>query len=92
MSDSARVYVGNCNFNTTRERLRAAFAAYGKIVDVHYVVDPATKLFRGLAFLTYSTPEEAQNAVDRADYGELDGRTLRVKIAEPRPPRARLLP
>jgi RNA recognition motif-containing protein len=39
---------------------------------------------RGFAFVTMSTPEEAQKAIDALNGSQLDGRALTVNIARPR--------
>ena len=39
---------------------------------------------RGFGFVTMSTPEEAQKAIDALNGAELDGRALTVNIARPR--------
>lgn len=85
MIDNARCYIGNVSFRIDRETLREAFSAYGRVTNVHLPIDYETKRNKGYAFIQYATPEEAQLAVARADGGELDGRTLRVQIATPRP-------
>src|SRR3989454_8485861 len=45
---------------------------------------PYTTLFRsGFGFVTMSTPEEAQKAIDALNGASLDGRNLTVNIARP---------
>ena len=39
---------------------------------------------RGFGFVTMSTPEEAQKAIDALNGKQLDGRALTVNIARPR--------
>jgi len=39
---------------------------------------------RGFGFVTMSTPEEAQTAIDAWNGVELDGRALTVNVARPR--------
>jgi RNA recognition motif-containing protein len=39
---------------------------------------------RGFAFVTMSSPEEAQKAIDALNGSQLDGRALTVNIARPR--------
>lgn len=42
---------------------------------------------RGMAIADFDSPEAAATAVERLNESEMDGRTLNVRIAEPRPPR-----
>jgi len=48
------------------------------------MMDRMTGKPRGFGFITMSTPEEAQKAIDSLNGTELDGRALTVNIARPR--------
>ena len=84
---STRLYVGNLNFNTSTESVRAAFEEFGAVSDVHLVSDRETGRPRGFGFVTMGTPEEAKKAIEGMDGQMLDGRPLRVNEAEERPAR-----
>jgi len=47
--------------------------------------DPSRK--RGFGFVTFSSADEANQAVENLDGLEVDGRSIRVNIAQPRPSR-----
>lgn len=47
--------------------------------------DPSRK--RGFGFVTFANSDDANAAVDNLDGLEVDGRSLRVNIAQPRPER-----
>ena len=81
---SAKLFVGNLSFNTTENDLQDAFAAHGTVEEANLMMDRATGRPRGFAFVTMSTPEEAQKAIDALNGKELDGRALTVNIARPR--------
>ena len=86
---STKLFVGNLSFNTTENMLQEAFAAYGNVVEANLMMDRMTGRSRGFAFVTYSTPEEAQKAIEAMNGAQLDGRALTVNIARPkeeRPP------
>jgi RNA recognition motif-containing protein len=81
--------VGNLSFNTTENDLQDAFAAHGQVVEATLMMDRMTGRSRGFAFVTYSTPEEAQKAIEAMNGAQIDGRALTVNIARPkeeRPP------
>ena len=80
-----RLYVGNLSFDTSADSVRTAFAELGQVDDVYLVTDRATGRSRGFAFVTMSTPEEAQRAIQEMDGRMLDGRPLRVNEAEQKP-------
>ena len=84
---NTRLYVGNLSFNTTADGVRAAFAEFGNVEDVHLVSDRETGRSRGFAFVTMSTAEEAAKAIAGMDGRTMDSRPLRVNEAEQRQPR-----
>ncbi|HEV8241558.1 MAG TPA: RNA-binding protein [Thermoanaerobaculia bacterium] len=83
---SAKVFVGNLEFSTTKEQLEELFAQAGSIVDVFLPSDRATGRPRGFAFVEFSSDTEAEDAIKRFDGYELGGRSLRVNAAEARQP------
>ena len=85
---STKLFVGNLSFNTTENDLQDAFAAHGTVVEANLLMDRVTGKPRGFGFITMSTPEEAQKAIDSLNGTELDGRALTVNIARPREERA----
>src|SRR5206468_12162224 len=81
---NTRLFVGNVSFNTTENDLRDAFSAHGTVVETHLMVDKMSGRPRGFAFVTMSTPEEAQKAIAALNGASLDGRNLTVNIARPK--------
>ena len=81
---SQKLFVGNLSFNTTENDLQDAFAAHGTVTEANLMMDRATGRPRGFAFVTMSTPDEAQRAIDALNGKELDGRALTVNVARPR--------
>jgi RNA recognition motif-containing protein len=85
---STKLFVGNLDFKVTENDLQDAFAAHGTVVEVNLVTDRTTGRPRGFAFVTMSSPLEAQTAIDAMNGKELGGRTLSVNIARPREERS----
>ena len=81
---STKLFVGNLSFNTTENDLQDAFAAHGTVVETNLMMDRATGRPRGFAFVTMSTPEEAQKAISALNGANMDGRDLTVNEARPR--------
>ena len=87
---STKLFVGNLSFKTTENDLHEAFAAHGTVVEANLMMDRMTGRSRGFAFVTMSTPEEAQKAIAAMNGATLGDRALTVNIARPkedRPPR-----
>src|SRR5262249_4590323 len=85
---STKLFVGNLDFKVTENDLQGAFAAHGTVVEANVVTDRTTGRPRGFAFVTMSSPEEAQKAIDALNGKELGGRALSVNIARPREERS----
>ena len=81
---SNKLFVGNLSFETTENGLQDAFAAFGTVTETNLMMDRTTSRSRGFGFVTMSTPEEAQKAIDGLNGKELGGRALTVNIARPR--------
>ena len=61
---STKLFVGNLSFNTTENDLHDAFSAHGTVVEANLMVDRMSGRPRGFGFVTMSTPEEAQKAIE----------------------------
>lgn len=81
---STKLYVGNLSFDTTQQDLQDSFAEAGSVTDTALMQDKVTGKSRGFAFVTMSSPEEAQKAISLLNGREVDGRTLNVNEARPR--------
>jgi RNA recognition motif-containing protein len=79
-----KLFVGNLSFNTTENALQDAFAAFGTVTEANLMMDRATGRARGFGFVTMSTPEEAQKAIEGMNGKSIDGRALTVNLAKPR--------
>ena len=81
---STKLFVGNLSFNTTENDLHDAFAAHGTVLEANLMVDRMSGRSRGFAFVTMSSSEEAQKAIEAMNGATLDNRALTVNIARPK--------
>ena len=80
-----KLYVGNLNYNTSEEDLRAAFGRDGrKVTEVSIITDRETGRPRGFAFVTMNNDQEARAAIEALNGAEVDGRTITVNEARPK--------
>ena len=86
---STKLFVGNLSFNTTENEIHEAFSAYGTVVEANLMMDRMSGRSRGFAFVTMSTPEEAQKAIEAMNGANLGERALTVNIARPKEERPR---
>jgi RNA recognition motif-containing protein len=83
-TNNKKVYVGNLSWGVNDEMLKNSFAECGEIVSAQVAMDRMTGRSRGFAFVEFTTDEAAASAVAKFDGQELDGRELRVNIAQPK--------
>lgn len=81
---SNRLYVGNLSFHTSEETIRETFAQYGAVDRVDVPTDRETGRVRGFAFVTMASADDANRAIKDLDGANLDGRALRVNVAQER--------
>jgi cold-inducible RNA-binding protein len=86
---STKLFVGNLSFNTTENDLQEAFAAHGTVVEANLMMDRMSGRPRGFGFVTMSTPEEAQKAIEALNGSTLGERTITVNVARPKEERPR---
>jgi cold-inducible RNA-binding protein len=58
------------------------------VVSIHFPTDRVTGQPRGFAFVEFANDGEAAEAIRLFNERELDGRRLRINMADDRPPRA----
>ncbi|KAI8842615.1 hypothetical protein BJ741DRAFT_591415 [Chytriomyces cf. hyalinus JEL632] len=80
-----KLFVGNLSWGTTDDSLVQAFSAYGSVTDAIVLKDRETGRSRGFGFVTMESADAAQAAIDALNEQDLDGRTVRVNIANDRP-------
>ena len=88
----ARLFVGNLSFQTGENDLQDYFAQAGAVTSCNLMVDKMTGRSRGFAFIEFSSPEDAQKAIEQFHDKEFQGRKITVNVARPReerPPRDR---
>lgn len=78
-----RLHVGNLSVTTTSAALGAAFATAGHPVEVSLVMSRDAGISRGFAFLDLDSAAAAAAAMTKLQGAELDGKAMRVGIANP---------
>ncbi|OBZ75152.1 Peptidyl-prolyl cis-trans isomerase E [Grifola frondosa] len=83
------IFVGGIGDDVDEAVILENFATFGDIIEVQIplaATNPSQQSeakHRGFAFVTYSSPADAQDAIDNMDLNELSGRVLRVNLARP---------
>jgi len=86
MTQVSKLYVGNLDFNTTEDELRAHFEKQGiQAKAINLITDKYTGRAKGFGFVEVESEEVLNKAIEALDGKELNGRKLTVNKA--RPPR-----
>ena len=80
-----KLYVGSLSYNVTGAELQKQFAAFGTVTSADVVMDRETGRSKGFGFVEMSTDEEAKAAITGLNGKELDGRSIIVNEARPKP-------
>lgn len=79
------LFVGSLPFSVTEESLGQLFAQHGQVQSVNIIKDKYSGNSRGFGFVEMSSDEEAQTVIDKLNGYNLEGRTIIVKEALPKP-------
>ncbi|XP_039161061.1 multiple RNA-binding domain-containing protein 1-like [Eucalyptus grandis] len=84
MLETGRLFVHNLHYGASEEELEELFSKFGK-VEVHVVVDKATRQSKGIAYIQYALPESASRALKELNKSPFQGRLLHVLPGLPKP-------
>lgn len=80
-----KLYVGNISFDVTGSDLEQLFASHGSVDSATVISDRETGRSKGFGFVEMSSDSEAEAAIAALDGKEMQGRTIKVNEARPRP-------
>jgi nucleolin len=83
-SMTSKLFIGNLGFSTDEAQLRSAFEAIGALVSAVVVKDRSTGQSRGFGFVEYRSGSDAERAMESLNGSMLDGRAIRVSVANER--------
>jgi RNA recognition motif-containing protein len=81
-----RIYVGNLPFDASDDEVRDLFSEYGTVNSVNLITDRETGRPRGFGFVEMS--DGADEAIEALNGKDMNGRSLNVNEARPRPERS----
>eukprot|EP00250_Pteridium_aquilinum_P026401 c32955_g1_i1 orf=624-2051(-) len=81
-SDVGKLFIGGISWETTEDKLKSYFRAYGEVVEAVIMKDRATGRARGFGFVVFADPVVADRVVQ--DKHNIDGRQVEAKKAVPR--------
>jgi cold-inducible RNA-binding protein len=75
------LFVRSLSFDTDDNSLLDYFSEIGEVKSAKVITNRETGHSRGFGFVKYATQDEAQQAIDKLDGTELDGRQIFVDFA-----------
>ena len=87
VDDVKNIFVGNLSFSSTEESVRSLFERYGTVNSARIMTDRDTGRSRGFAFVEMENDSEAANAINALNGYQMEGRSLNVNEARPKPDR-----
>ncbi|MFS7988356.1 putative RNA recognition motif domain, nucleotide-binding alpha-beta plait domain superfamily [Helianthus anomalus] len=82
---SAKLFVGGLSYGTDEMGLRQAFQEYGEVIEAKVITDRDSGRSRGFGFVSYTSADAANTALQDMDGKDLHGRRIRVSFAQERP-------
>lgn len=85
VATSERVFVGNLAWKAQEDELADFFSSAGTVTEVNIIREKHNpQRSRGYAFVSFSSTEEAQKAINTLNEKEFMGRTIHLNPATPR--------
>jgi len=81
---SKKLFVGNLSWDTNDDSLNTAFSPFGEITEATVISDRHSGRSRGFGFVTFVDDEAADKAIAELNGTELDGREIKVDVAQAR--------
>ena len=81
------IYAGNLSYNTQDNELNDAFSEFGEVSSAKVIMDRDTGRSKGFGFVEMANDDDGKKAIEALDGTDLDGRTIKVNEARPRPDR-----
>ena len=79
------IYVGNISYSTNETMLEQAFSAFGTVDSARIITDRDSGRSKGFGFVEMPDQSEAQAAIEALNGSEIDGRSITVNEARPKP-------
>jgi RNA recognition motif-containing protein len=82
-----KLYVGNLPYSATDQVLSETFSQCGTVESAKVITDRDSGRSKGFGFVEMATEAEAQDAIQKFNGADYDGRALTVNEAKPMAPR-----
>ncbi len=80
--DEHRIFIKNIPYSCTEDELRELGQKYGKVSEVHIPIDSTSRRNKGIGFITFLFPSDAQRALDTLHGSSFQGRVMYITAAK----------
>jgi RNA recognition motif-containing protein len=84
-----KIYVGNLAFSVSEELLNSTFAQFGAVDSAKIITDRETGRSKGFGFVEMASDGDADQAIEKLNGSDLNGRNMNVSEARPQEDRPR---
>ncbi len=86
---SKRLFVGGLPYSITSSQLEEILSKFGKVASCDVIIDRESGQSKGFGFVEMENDKEADEAIEKLNETELEGRKIAVNVARPREERPR---
>jgi len=86
---SKRLFVGGLPYSITSSQLEEILSKFGKVASCDVIIDRDSGQSKGFGFVEMENDKEADEAIEKLNETELEGRKIAVNVARPREERPR---
>ncbi len=84
LSLAKKLFVGSLPWAIDNKKLEELFAAFGQVLSATVLMDRQTGRSRGFGFVEMANDNEAEEAINKLNGSDMDGRKIVVNEARPR--------
>ncbi|OGH16015.1 MAG: hypothetical protein A3C30_00850 [Candidatus Levybacteria bacterium RIFCSPHIGHO2_02_FULL_40_18] len=78
-----KLFIGSLPYSVSDAELQEHFSQVGTVLSAKIITDRYSGQSKGFGFVEMSTPQEAQEAINKLNNSTLSGRTIIVNEAKP---------
>ena len=86
---SKRLFVGGLPYSINSSQLEEMFSKFGTVVSANVITDRDTGQSKGFGFVDMENDKEADEAIEKLNDTDLEGKKIAVNVARPREERPR---
>jgi len=81
---SKKLFVGGLPYTLTSSQLEEIFSKFGKLVSCDVITDRYSGQSKGFGFVEMEDDKKADEAIEKLNDTEIEGRKITVNVAKPR--------